>query len=129
MQDRLERLINLINKTGDKLIVFDPSNPDAAYAIMGVSEYEKLAKTSGAVKRLTEDELIDKINRDIALWKEGQDYALADDVQITDYDDERSEPVPVSVPDEPERPVRKNHWSIPASRRREAADQGSDIKS
>ncbi len=69
MDKQLQKLIELSNKTGDRLIVFDPNNEQSAYVVMGVNDYEKMAIGMSEVRGLTEDELLDKINRDIAIWK------------------------------------------------------------
>lgn len=67
----MERALNLIKKTGDKVIVVDPKD-QTAYAVMDFRDYEKMV---GAVsdRGLTEErapDKIDKINQDIALWRE-----------------------------------------------------------
>ena len=126
MQDRLQRLIHLINKTGDKLIVFDQQNPDNCYVISSLPDYEHIVKEGADIKGLTEDELIDKINRDIAIWKNGQ-------VQGSEFSDFSQEYTENQVTEEPEVPQSwsppkpsfdsqppKNNWTIPESRRREA---------
>ncbi len=74
MLDNLERAINLAKKTGDRLIVFDSTKPANAYVIMSLLDYENLALSKSPVRDLTEDELLDKINRDIAIWKNEQEY-------------------------------------------------------
>lgn len=68
----LQRIINLIKKTGDKAIILD-ENGDPNYVIMGISDYERLVVGKAEVKGLTEEEFLDKINRDIAIWKENQE--------------------------------------------------------
>jgi PHD/YefM family antitoxin component YafN of YafNO toxin-antitoxin module len=106
MNERLEHFINLIAKTGDKLLVYDRYNPDASFVVVSLSEYERLTAKPDNVKGLTEDELIDKINRDISLWKE---------------EGRQSSETP------------KGHnnraWSIPESRRREAEALGAEANS
>jgi hypothetical protein len=72
MQNQLERAINLAKKTGDRLIVFDSVRQDSAFVVMSINEYEKLALSKNEVRNLTENELLDKINRDIAVWKNEQ---------------------------------------------------------
>jgi hypothetical protein len=68
----LDRIINLIRKTGDKAIVLDEfGNPQ--YTIMSIADYEQLVLGRSEVKGLTEEELIAKINRDIAIWKDSQE--------------------------------------------------------
>jgi hypothetical protein len=69
MDKQLQKLIELSRKTGDRLIVFDPSNERSAYVVMPIDDYEKIALGRSEVRGLTEDELLDKINRDIAIWK------------------------------------------------------------
>ena len=80
MQDQFQKAIKLAKKTGDRLIVFDPAKSDLAYVIMALDEYERLALKKSEVRGLTEDELLDKINRDIAIWKSEQDFDVDIDV-------------------------------------------------
>ncbi|MCX6792761.1 MAG: hypothetical protein NTY12_01930 [Candidatus Falkowbacteria bacterium] len=122
MADRLERFINLIAKTGDKLLVYDRHNPDDSFVVVGLGQYESLVSEANGVRGLTEDQLIDKINSDIALWKSSQ---------VTEPPQEAvSMPSNFSVAQEI-RPVKANPfgkkpktspWTIPESRRREAEE-------
>ncbi|MFH1661494.1 MAG: hypothetical protein ABIA02_00110 [Candidatus Falkowbacteria bacterium] len=73
MQNQLQKVIDLVKKTGDRIIVFDSANADNVYAIMSIKDYENLVLGRSEVRGLTEDELLDKINRDIAIWKSEQD--------------------------------------------------------
>jgi PHD/YefM family antitoxin component YafN of YafNO toxin-antitoxin module len=69
MSENLEKIVNLIRKTGDKAIIIDAQgNP--SYVIMTISDYERLMLGKSEVLGLTEQELLDKINRDINFWKE-----------------------------------------------------------
>ncbi len=116
MADRLERFINLIAKTGDKLVVYDRHQPENSFVISSLGDYERLLIEAQGVKGLTEDELIDKINRDIALWKSGQ-------VSSSEMNEEAPEPEEYMVSPRPESSFEKkprgNAWKIPPSRRRE----------
>ncbi len=67
MDNQLNKIIGLIQKTGDKCVVFNPTNE--AYVVMTLKDYEKLVLGKSEVHNLTEDELLDKINRDIAVWR------------------------------------------------------------
>ena len=79
--EQLKKILNLIKKTGDRVVIFDGSNPDDSYVIMGFDSYadEKIAEIStvkpeSAPKlekndNLTEEDLTDKINREISMWK------------------------------------------------------------
>jgi len=73
MQSQLQKAIDLVKKTGDRLIVFDSTKRDDVYVIMSLKDYENLILGKSEVRGLTEDELLDKINRDIAIWKSEQD--------------------------------------------------------
>ena len=42
MQDQLQKAINLVKKTGDKLIVYDSSKPDNTFVILALKDYENL---------------------------------------------------------------------------------------
>jgi hypothetical protein len=68
----LEKLVNLLKKTGDKAIILN-ENGDPGYVIMTVNDYEDLILGKSGVSDLTEEELLDKINRDIAIWKDSQE--------------------------------------------------------
>jgi hypothetical protein len=75
MLSQLEKAINLARKTGDRLIIFDNIRSDNGYVVMGWKDYENLILGRSEVRGLTEDELLDKINRDIAIWKSEQELA------------------------------------------------------
>ncbi len=75
----LSKVFSLINKTGDRCIVLS-EDADEAFAVMSLAEYERLTLGKSEVASLTEDELLDKINRDIAVWKSRQP------ADSTDYD-------------------------------------------
>lgn len=71
MSNQLNKIIGLIQKTGDKCVVFNQTNE--AYVVMTLKDYEKLVLGKSEVHNLTEDELLDKINRDIAVWRSLRD--------------------------------------------------------
>ena len=82
MQDQLQKAIILAKKTGDRLIIFDPAHVDLTYVVMPLEHYERLVVTKSEVKGLTEQELLDRINRDIAIWKSEQDFANYDSANV-----------------------------------------------
>ncbi|WKZ24426.1 MAG: hypothetical protein QY321_02305 [Patescibacteria group bacterium] len=145
MNDHIQRLIDLINKTGDKVIVFDKAEPEKSYVVCGLRDYEEMIKRSLKTESLTEDELIDKINSDIAKWKNGQVLQSLskneDEVRkdgnhshLAKEEEKKEEkkaesltplmdwrPPKVNGQSNFSRPKdSKNPWSIPDSRRREA---------
>ncbi|MDD5071390.1 MAG: hypothetical protein PHQ42_01500 [Patescibacteria group bacterium] len=73
MLNQLQKAINLAKITGDKIIVIDSAKPDSVFVIMGLEEYEKFVLGQNELRNLTEDELLDRINRDIAIWKSEND--------------------------------------------------------
>jgi len=83
MSEQFKKIIELIKQTGDKVIVFDDASPDSAYVVMDFDSYSQAStqKTLVAPKKpnfteekaktenLTEEDLTDKINREISMWK------------------------------------------------------------
>ena len=65
---QLQRIINLIKKTGEKTVIMD-NESDAVLMLMDLSVYEKMLDRSSGVEKLTEEELLEKINRDVAVWR------------------------------------------------------------
>lgn len=136
MSNQLQKAIKLAKKTGDRIIIFDSAKTDSAYVIMSLDEYEKLIIGGSEVRGLTEDELLDKINRDIAIWKSEQDFdtnKTADFgrndkiVERHDYselteNEERQVSYPRAKKDDQVFKQTKKHWSIP-SNRKEGAEE------
>ena len=63
-----EKVLNLVKSTAEHCLVFDGVKGDG-FVVMGLSEYEKLAKKDIFVGGLTEEQLLDRINQDIASWQ------------------------------------------------------------
>lgn len=130
MPNKLQKAINLAQKTGDRIIVYDYNNPDNTYVIMSIDEYERLALGKNEVRNLTEDELLDKINRDIAVWKNEQiDRNVFEDKfenkeDYSDYSNSYFEKVGDNLEKQMKKDEEKkrNHWVIP-SKRKEAAEE------
>ena len=68
------KIIDLAKKTGDTCIVLDAAG-EPAYVLLPFGVYERLAAGKAEVTGMTEDELLGKINRDIALWKSSSQEA------------------------------------------------------
>ena len=116
MPDQLQKAINLVKKTGDKLIVFDSAKPDNTFVILALKDYENLVLGKSEVRGLTEDELLDKINRDIAIWKSEQDLEKDTD---TELDHLAELPKTEEHEEAREKMIRKfnKSWSIPSKRK------------
>ena len=91
--EQLSKILNLIKKTGDRVVIFDATRPNESYVIMDFNRYENMvyggeetnkiddqtiAKSeikpinsdlSEKPENLTEEDLTDKINREISMWK------------------------------------------------------------
>ncbi|MEI6288296.1 MAG: hypothetical protein WCP18_01765 [bacterium] len=78
----LQKIVNLIKKTGDKAIVLDSSG-EPSYVIMTLSDYERLVIGKTEVIGLSEEEMLEKINRDIEVWKDAQN---SDGLGLDEYD-------------------------------------------
>ncbi|MFA5021646.1 MAG: hypothetical protein WC508_01000 [Patescibacteria group bacterium] len=68
MPNNLEKIIDLIKKTGDNCIVLD-STGQPAYVVTTFSAYQNLVSGKNEVVGLSEEQLLEKINRDVANWK------------------------------------------------------------
>lgn len=67
MWEKLEKIIKLIEKTGDKCVILNDKN--SPFVIMTLADYEKLNFHQREITNLTQEELLDKINREIAIWR------------------------------------------------------------
>jgi hypothetical protein len=110
MLSQLEKAIKLAKKTGDRLIIFDSLDTDSATVLLSLDQYEKLAAKDVQVSDLTDDRMLDRINRDIAVAK---------NEHIFNFNrEEKSEPDDFSPPSEAgaeEKPLKRagKHWTIP----------------
>ena len=91
--EQLKKILNLIKKTGDRVVVFDAASPEESYVIMDFDRYSNMVLTEESTaskqkeaplkseisqanidlddkkENLTEEDLTDKINREISMWK------------------------------------------------------------
>lgn len=107
--DKIKRAVDLVKRTGDKIFLFEDESSDGV-VIMSLEEYEKMIdalddrpqnraskdQNSQEIGNLTEDELIDRINRNIAAWQ-SQNQDQLDEYKIIesflgDMEDEEEEP-------------------------------------
>lgn len=92
--EQLKKILQLIKQTNDRVIIFDASNPEETFVLMDFNNYTSLITKEAEVKQpetpavsvsakpmleekkvasddLTEEDLTDKINREISIWKNG----------------------------------------------------------
>ena len=65
---QLNKALNIMRRTGDRLIIMDQET-DEASVMMVLESYERLLNATQTVGGLSEEEMVEKINRDIALWR------------------------------------------------------------
>ncbi len=117
MNTEFNRIIKLVKKTGDRIVVFDSQKPDQSYVIMSIDEYENLMDKRGDVKDLTEGQMLDKINRDIASWKDDQEEIISDNSEITPEENSRH----TESPRQNKKGTRAR-WQIPKERKSTSED-------
>ena len=99
LPEQLKKILQLIRKTHDRVIVLDAAQPEEAFVLMDFENYSALAsekpvspapvmnapeqplKSIPTEKKevtpdLTEEDLTDKINREISIWKNGEGSAF-----------------------------------------------------
>jgi len=82
--NRLQKILNLVRKTRDKVVILD-TYEDADFLLMPLAEYEKMIDNKSGVTNLTEGELLDKINRDINLWKNFRRECVGEENLMSNY--------------------------------------------
>ncbi len=68
----LQRIFSLVKKTGDRCIIVSEDGSDA-HVVLSFDDYEHMVMNDGNIANLTEEELLSRINRDIAVWKNQQE--------------------------------------------------------
>lgn len=125
MENKLQRVINLAKKAGDKVIVYDSHEPENSYVIMSIDDYEKSMRNKSEVKNLTENELLDKINRDIANWKNEQIIEGSSNISRSVSSEEVpdiKEEIENTVSEEIKNAKKNKGWSIPSERKAAAEE-------
>ena len=122
MQNHLQKAINIAKISGDKVIVFDSPESENGYVVMNLDEYEKIVKKNSGKGRLTEQELIDNINRDIAAWKSEQDLSIEKNPINPGFFEEEEYHEDRKIGEKQGETKKKNMWKIPEERK-EAAEE------
>lgn len=78
-----QELKDLITSVGGRYIIVENGKP--CYIVMNFDEYRAAVLDRKAVQALTEEELIEKINSDIALWREKQ--TAEDDITLDEIEE------------------------------------------
>jgi PHD/YefM family antitoxin component YafN of YafNO toxin-antitoxin module len=72
MSKQLKQVINLSKKTGDRIIVFDNSEPEDSFVLMSLNQYEKLIEAETDKKDLTAKKIIDNIRSEDSTVNNGK---------------------------------------------------------
>ena len=76
---RLQEVLDLVRETGDRVVIFDTNGEP--FMLMNLASDRSLLKEEVKVANLSEEEILEKVNRLIAAWKVSQpdlaDYDLA----------------------------------------------------
>lgn len=81
--EQLKKILKLIKRTGDRVVIFDASFPEDSFVVMDLDRYAGMMDKEDLVNKeivvnnqkapekenLTEEDLTDKINREISMWK------------------------------------------------------------
>ena len=77
MNNQLQRILSLVKRTGDRIIVFDPVEAEKSYVVMDIDQYEKLLAPSDVIsdkKVLTSASTTDKIDSGEKMWKTDKNF-------------------------------------------------------
>jgi hypothetical protein len=67
---QLEKIIDLAKRTGDKMIVMPEFGEP--FAIVPIEKYEAMVSDQTDYAGMTEEEILNRVNREISLWKQAQ---------------------------------------------------------
>ncbi|PIT88465.1 MAG: hypothetical protein COU29_01635 [Candidatus Magasanikbacteria bacterium CG10_big_fil_rev_8_21_14_0_10_36_32] len=81
--NQLKQLLNLIRRTGERCFVAD-NETEEVFALMTLSDYEKLLNNEVGrdIAKLSEEEMMNKINRDVAYWRSAQPLDESVEVEL-----------------------------------------------
>lgn len=76
-------ILEMLNNSGGKYIIVEDGKP--SYVLMDIKEYKNMSSGSEntSLEDMSKEELIEKINKDIAIWRSGQEEDEVDDHFLT----------------------------------------------
>jgi hypothetical protein len=89
--EQLKKILKLIKRTGDKVVIYSENDPDSSFVLMDIVGYENLlnknidsqnTENTTPVSNnldLTADDLTDRINCDISTWKNQENGQYLDE--------------------------------------------------
>lgn len=100
-QSQLDRIIKLVRRTGDRFVIMDKETEEVM-VLMNLGEYENLLNDVTPVACLPEEDMLQKINHDIARWREQNLKNIEPDWEESETEDE--EPTEAEVDEMAEEP-------------------------
>ena len=82
METPWKKIFALIKRTGERCLVVDPDS-DEIFVVSDLQNYERLLDEKMEITDVTEEELLDKINRDIAAWQSTKDLEFLPQKNMT----------------------------------------------
>lgn len=84
-----KRILDLIRKTGDRYLFEDEQGN--VFVTLSLNDYENLVLKNSSLANLSEEELLNKINKDIAIWKSTQEENLISLAEIGEENEKNEE--------------------------------------
>lgn len=72
MESGFKKLIELVQHWGERCVIVNERGEPVS-VLLSVSDFERLLGNRESIQELSEQELLEKINRDIALWRSAQE--------------------------------------------------------
>ena len=98
-EQQLNRALELARRTGDKFLIFDRET-DEIFTLLGLEDYENLLSGREPVESLSEREMLDRVNRELANWR-----AYREAEETGDLEPILAESGPVPIPAAEEAPA------------------------
>lgn len=86
-QDDFQELLKLCKEIGGRYIFVEDGRP--SFVLMNIEEFKKIF--SKKVRNLSKEELIEKINKEIAAWREEQKEKEVEDILEEDKSETKDE--------------------------------------
>ncbi|KKU27359.1 MAG: hypothetical protein UX39_C0001G0079 [Candidatus Magasanikbacteria bacterium GW2011_GWA2_46_17] len=86
---QLNKVLGLVKRTGDRCVIVD-NESESVMVLLDLPQYEKLLHFTTPVEKMSEEELLDRINRDIALWQARNKSEAVEDEE-DDFEDNQDD--------------------------------------
>ncbi len=114
MDGQFEKIIKFVKQNGEKVIVL---KDNAEFVVISLDDYNRLITQGNPISQMSEVQLLDKINRDIALWRQAQKdekgieppFIFDDGPHYESFDEQPEEYIPDDYPFED---LSINHKSV-----------------